>query len=129
MTLGIVTGRTLVLVLSTFAFVGRIDRNFLANHINYFGLRPDGAESAFTMDILLHEAHRHPYLERLTLLYLIKIFQGKRFATREGSSWRLLCVLMLMPWLRGYRFEGKDRSLASSETNPNSKEGDDFEGN
>ena len=84
----------------TCVYIGRIDTSYLADHVNFFGLGIDEEYQAFHTDILLHEAHRHPYLERLITLYMVKIYHGKSFATREGSWWRILFVTTLMPWLR-----------------------------
>jgi hypothetical protein len=57
----------------------------------------------YRKDLLLHEAHRHPYVERLGALCLLKLNRGDAFGTRGGSAWRLLYVLSLMPWLKKYR--------------------------
>jgi hypothetical protein len=74
---------------------------------------------AFRKDLLVHEAHRHPYLERLGVMYMLKLKYGKAFATRAGSCWRLLFVMAFMPWLRRYRvrFTGDalERELAKIE--------------
>ena len=61
----------------------------------------------YKKDLLLHEAHRHPYLDRLAALYLLKLNLGDSFATRAGSCWRLLYVLTLMPWLKKYHVSAK----------------------
>ena len=47
--------------------------------------------------------HRHPLIERLGLLYLLKLYNGKDFGTQAGAYWRMLFVLALMPWMRNYR--------------------------
>lgn len=47
--------------------------------------------------------HRHPFIERLGLLYLLKLHNGKAFGNRAGSYWRMLFVLAVFPWMRNYR--------------------------
>jgi hypothetical protein len=47
--------------------------------------------------------HRHPYMERWALLYLLKLRHGNKFGTQAGGAWRILFTLALMPWLRKYR--------------------------
>lgn len=54
--------------------------------------------------------HRHPYLERLGTLYLMKLHHGPEFGSRAGAYWRLLFVLTLMPWLRDYRASLRDNA-------------------
>lgn len=71
----------------------------------------DAGPFAFRKDLLLHDAHRHPYIERLGLLYMMKLRFGNSFATRNGSCWRLLFTLALMPWFRKYRIRSYAESL------------------
>jgi hypothetical protein len=54
-------------------------------------------------DIASLAQHRHPYLERLGLIYLMKLHHGKSFGTRAGAYWRMLFTLALFPWLAEYR--------------------------
>lgn len=101
--------RTILLYLITTFYLGRIDTPMLApgvGHVNSFNVdvTPDG----FRKDLLAHEAHRHPYIERLGLFYLMKLRHGEEFGKRAGSYWRLLFVLALMPWLHKYRVTSKD---------------------
>ena len=66
----------------------------------------------------MHEAHRHPWAERLVTMYILKIRNGKEFGSRAGGCWRLIFVSALMPWLIGYRVsalpEGITRTLPES---------------
>jgi hypothetical protein len=57
---------------------------------------------AYNRDLLVHEAHRHPWIERLVMMYMLKIRFGKSFGSQAGSCWRLLFVSALMPWLSSY---------------------------
>ena len=101
---GTMTARTVKLLVVTFFYLGRIDTPMLAPGVGQIGsTNLDPAPNAFRKDLLVHEAHRHPYIERLGLLYMIKLFNGKEFGTRAGAHWRLLLVLALMPWMRTYR--------------------------
>jgi len=81
-------------------FLGRIDRPFLADDIKL-----DSFPLLFRQSILAMEAHRHPYIERLGVMYMMKLRHGNRFGSQAGSTWRLLFVFALMPWLRKYRIQ------------------------
>ena len=54
-------------------------------------------------DIMSHEAHRHPFIEAMGTIYLLKLRYGKAFCSNAGSCWRLLFVYSLMPWMQRYR--------------------------
>jgi len=63
----------------------------------------DGFPHAFRRDLLVHEAHRHPYIEQFGLLCLLKVRCRDVFGRRANAAWRLLFILTLMPWLTKYR--------------------------
>ena len=93
-----------ILTMLSLIYSGRYDCLFLADGIDV--LRLDSMPLAFIKDILLHEAHRHPYIERLGVMYMMKLRHGNKFCTESGSAWRLIFVFALMPWLRKYRILG-----------------------
>jgi len=96
--------RGIRLILITIMYIGRIDTPFLAPGVGVIGgLVLDNHPNIFRKEVLSVEAHRHPYLETLGVMYLMKLKHGKKFATTSGSCWRLLFVFALMPWLRKYR--------------------------
>ena len=74
-----------------------------------------------SLSVSLFQQHRHPLIERLGLLYLLKLFNGKDFGTQAGAYWRMLFVLALMPWMRNYRVRASQDVL-----NESAKEEDDL---
>lgn len=77
-----------------------------------------------------HEAHRHPYIDTLSVIYLYKLRYGENFGKRAGSTWRLLFVHALMPWLSKYRIidqdkEAMDRAEAETSTQPENNDEED----
>lgn len=104
LTLGFVFIRSIKLILISILYVARIDTPFLARGVGRFGpVDLDSVAICFAKDLLIHEAHRHMLIERFGLLCMIKLKAGDKFGTRAGSAWRLLFVLITMPWLRKYR--------------------------
>lgn len=63
-----------------------------------FGYAFDYVPRNFVKDILVHEAHKHPYFERLLSQYLMKLRYDK-FGSEAGACWRQLFVTTLMPWM------------------------------
>lgn len=55
-------------------------------------------------------------MERLGVIYMLKLRYGEEFAKPAGSAWRLIFVMALMPWLRRFRL-----------ANANLEENDDVE--
>ena len=104
LTLGFVFIRAVKLVVVSILYIARIDTPFLAPGVGRFGpVELDSVAISFEKDLLTHEAHRHMLIERLGLLCLIKLRSSDKFASRAGSAWRLLFVLINMPWLQKYR--------------------------
>ncbi|CAB9498327.1 expressed unknown protein [Seminavis robusta] len=85
-------------------YLGRIDREVFAPGVGWFrdDIPLDGLPHCFARDLLIHEAHRHPLIERLGLLFMIKLRKGSDFGTRGGAAWRMAFTGTLMPWLRKY---------------------------
>uniref|UniRef100_A0A6U6KSK7 Uncharacterized protein n=2 Tax=Odontella aurita TaxID=265563 RepID=A0A6U6KSK7_9STRA len=102
---GFIIVRSVKLLFISAFYIGRIDTPFLApgvgNPWGYFEL--DNYPTIFTKDILAHEAHRHPFIEMLGTVYMLKLRHGDYFGSRAGSCWRLIFVFALMPWLSKYR--------------------------
>jgi len=63
----------------------------------------DAAAVNYRKELLVHDAHRHPFLERLGAMYLMRLKHGKNFSSDAGACWRNMFVVALMPWLIKYR--------------------------
>jgi hypothetical protein len=73
--------------------LGRVDMPFLAREVTTLGPHNlDGFPVFYHKDLLIHDAHRHPYLERLGLIYLLKFRLGPQFGSRFGSAWRIFVL-------------------------------------
>jgi len=99
---GILLGRVAQLFLRAVFFTGRIDVLCMSKHIADSDYLLDRVSTSFIADMLVHEAHRHPYMERLLALYMTKL-KNDNFGSDAGACWRQLFVLSLMPWLAKYR--------------------------
>jgi hypothetical protein len=92
------------LLIAACLFIGRIDTPFLAPGVGRLGgLELDNYPTVFMKDLLQHEAHRHPYIEMIGVMYLMKLRYRDHFGSRAGTAWRLLFVYALMPWMHKYR--------------------------
>jgi len=130
--------RLIRLIFVTSLYFGRVDVPMLASHAGLVGrvIYSDAAVESFKTDLLLHDAHRHPYIERIGLLYLMKVHNGKDFGSRAGAYWRLLFVLAIMPWLRTYRVRpettddigGQDDASSIASSSRRSQRTDDIHG-
>ena len=99
--------RMLKLLIAAFLYVARVDIPFLSEYADEVGgFVIDASPFIFRKDLLQHEAHRHPYLERIGVMYMMKLRYGDRFGNEAGTAWRLLFVYALLPWLRKYRIGG-----------------------
>lgn len=101
--------RMIKLVIAACLFIGRIDTPFLAARVGQLGgFELDNYPTVFMKDLLQHEAHRHPYIETIGVMYLMKLRYRDHFGLRAGSIWRLLFVYVLMPWMHKYRIHVGD---------------------
>lgn len=109
LSVGFVFVRMIKLLITTSFCIGRIDTPFLARGMGEIGpVELDAFPTIHLRDILSHEAHRHPYIEMLGSMYLMKLHFGKRFGTNGGSCWRLIFIYALFPWLHKYRVFSDD---------------------
>jgi hypothetical protein len=95
-------------ILAACFFVGRTDVPFLSADVSMFGYIFDYAPQSFVKDILVHEAHHHPYIERLFAMYMMKL-KSDEFCSDAGACWRQLFVAALMPWLVKLRVFSDER--------------------
>ena len=129
LSVGFTIFRVAKLIGTTILFVGRVDTPFLApgiGEIEAFGFKLDNHPYVFLMDLLYHEAHRHPYMQIWGAIWLLQLrVPPNAFVTRTGSAWRLLLVLLLMPWLTRYRQLARRPLSAQNWRTPSTAFGDD----
>jgi hypothetical protein len=104
-----------VLLVAT-ASIGQIDRRLFADGVGQLGpLEFDPYATIHIRDLVAHEAHRHPFIEVLGTMYLMKLRYAKDFGSRAGSAWRLVFIYALMPWMHQYRIADKYSDTDSDE--------------
>ncbi|KAG7356321.1 hypothetical protein IV203_001007 [Nitzschia inconspicua] len=109
LSVGFILVRIIKLIISACMFIGRIDTPFLAPKVGQLGpIELDNYPTIFMKDLLQHEAHRHPYIEMLGVMYLMKLRYRNSFGSKAGAAWRLLFVYALLPWMHKYRIHIKD---------------------
>ena len=104
LTVTIALSRALILFLLSEFYVGRLDTPFVANGVGDYGwIDLEPYHKWFLAAILSVEAHRHPYMESLGVMYLMKLKHIGNFNNRVGIKWRTIFVTALMPWMQKYR--------------------------
>jgi hypothetical protein len=64
-------------------------RPFLAKGLGRIGpIELDGYPTIHLRELLSHEAHRHPYIELLGYIYLLKLRHSDEFGKTAGTCWR-----------------------------------------
>lgn len=103
---GAMTTRALQSMLVSALNLGWIGSPLFAPGISRLGqtkIELDTIPRIFQKELLAHEAHRHPYIERLGLIYCLKLRHQDNFGNVGGYGWRILFVTCLMPWICKYR--------------------------
>ena len=122
---GFILIRAIKLILVAGFSIGRVDRPFLAEGIGRLGpIELDGYPTIHTRDLLLNEAHRHPYLELLGTMYLMKLRYSDHFGKTAGSCWRLIFVYAIFPWLHKYRVMARPKLFVDATTASSHPESD-----
>ena len=99
--------RVAKILVVTLLYISRVDTNLLSVDLNVGPLQ-DHYPKYFRQQLLLHESHKHPWLEVLGKLYLMKFRHRENFISSAGYSYRLIFTLSLLPYLRKYRLQNRE---------------------
>lgn len=91
-------------------WIGRIDVQFLDENVSLLGYSFDYVPIHYRQELLVHEAHKHPFINRLGGMFLMRMKHGVNFSSAAGAKWRLLFTMALFPWLAKYRKHKDDNN-------------------
>ena len=75
-------------------WIGRIDVVFLDEDVSLFGYSFDYVPINYRTELVVHEVHKHPWINRLGGMFLMRIKHGQDFSSAAGAKWRLLLRLV-----------------------------------
>ncbi|CAB9503709.1 expressed unknown protein [Seminavis robusta] len=111
----VVVSRLVIFLVTAALYLGRIDTAFFHPDVKVVGKNLDKIPEGFRRDLLVHEAHLHPYIERLGSMYLHRIRDGDKFGSKAGTAWRCLFISALIPWIVRHRVNTNDVMSGLSE--------------
>lgn len=106
--------RVAKILIASLLYISRIDTNLLSQDLNVGPLN-DAYPRFFRQALLLQESHKHPWLEVLGKMYLMKIRYREKFVSSAGYSYRLVFALSLLPYLRKYRLTNREAGQGDDE--------------
>ena len=121
LTITMALSRAVILFLLSEFYVGRLDTPFVASGVGDFGwINLEPYNNWFLAAVFSVEAHnRHPYVESLGVMYLMKLKYIENFNNQVGIKWRTIFVTALMPWLT--KFQVLDAEDSGKKNYPSSK--------
>ena len=94
------------ILIVTILYISRIDTDLLSLDL-HVGPLEDKYPRFFRQALLLQESHKHPWLEVLGKMYLMKYRYREKFISSAGYTYRLIFALSLMPYLRKFRLTNR----------------------